>query len=89
MKRRLGPDRAGAISPLGSLMREGAVVTLHSDAPLAPPQPLRAAGVHITRATREGGAYEPSEALSKRQALEAITINAARALGIDKELGFN
>ncbi|MBU3921582.1 MAG: amidohydrolase family protein, partial [Alphaproteobacteria bacterium] len=49
----LGPARASWITPLGSLSTAGAVVALHSDAPLAPPQPLRAAGAHITRATRE------------------------------------
>ncbi len=83
----LGTDREGWISPLGSLSDAGVVVTLHSDAPLAPPQPLRAAGVHMTRATREGGTYHTEQALQPYDALEAITLDAARALGLDDEIG--
>lgn len=83
----LGPARASWITPLGSLSAAGAVVALHSDAPLAPPQPLRAAGAHITRATREGGTYEAANALKPYDALEAITLDAARVLGLDTEIG--
>jgi predicted amidohydrolase YtcJ len=83
----LGPARAQWITPLGSLSTAGAVVALHSDAPLAPPQPLRAAGAHITRETREGGPYEASNALTPYDALEAVTLDAARVLGLDAEIG--
>lgn len=83
----LGPARARWITPLGSLSGAGAVVALHSDAPLAPPEPLRAAGAHVTRLTREGGTYEFANALSPYQALEAVTLDAARALGLGSELG--
>lgn len=83
----LGPARANWISPLGSLSEAGATVTLHSDAPLAPPQPLRAAGAHITRITREQTEYVPAQALQPYDALEAITLDAAKALGLDGEIG--
>jgi len=83
----LGEERADWILPLGSLAEAGVPVTLHSDAPLAPPLPLRAAGVHITRATREGSTYQEGQALSPVEALEAITIDAAYALGLEAELG--
>ena len=83
----LGETRKDWILPLGSLTRAGVPVTVHSDAPLAPPLPLRAASVHISRATREGGTYQAGEALSKQEALEAITIDAAYALGLEAELG--
>lgn len=83
----LGPARASWITPLGSLSAAGAGVALHSDAPLAPPQPLRAAGAHITRATREGGTYEAANALKPYDALEAITLDAARVLGLEAEIG--
>ncbi len=72
---------------MGSLATAGVTVTLHSDAPLAPPYPLRAASVHLTRATREGIAYMPREALDRQTALAAITINAATALGLEGEIG--
>ena len=57
------------------------------DAPLAPPQPLKAAGRHITRATREGTIYQPGEALTPYEALEAITLDAARVLGLSDQIG--
>jgi predicted amidohydrolase YtcJ len=83
----LGPDRGDWILPLASLSAAGVPVTLHSDAPLAPPLPLRAASVHMTRSTREGAELTPSEKLSAREALEAITIDAAYALGLEAEIG--
>lgn len=83
----LGPARARWISPLGALSASGATVALHSDAPLAPPQPLRAAGAHITRATIEGNTYELANALTPYDALEAVTLDAARVLGLADELG--
>jgi predicted amidohydrolase YtcJ len=83
----LGPERGAWISPLGSLTEAGISVTLHSDAPLAPPLPLRAASVHMTRATREGDPLTPSEALTPQQALEAITIDAARSMRMEDQLG--
>ncbi|KCZ93963.1 amidohydrolase [Hyphomonas johnsonii] len=83
----LGSPRAQWISPLGALTDAGVAVTVHSDAPLAPPEPLRAASVHITRATREGGTYQATMALTPYQALEAVTLDAARAIGLDAEIG--
>ncbi len=83
----LGHARADWITPVGSLSRAGSIIALHSDAPLAPPDPLRAGSVHMTRETREGGIYVASEALTPQQALEAVTINAAYILGLEQEIG--
>ena len=83
----LGSRRGAWIEPLNSLSRAGVRVTLHSDAPLAPPIPLKAASVHMTRATREGNVLTPTETLSAHEALEAITIDAAFALGLEDEIG--
>ena len=83
----LGEPRARWISPLGALTEAGVAVTVHSDAPLAPPEPLRAASVHITRATREGGVYEATMALTPYEALESVTLDAARAVGLEAEIG--
>lgn len=83
----LGHTRADWITPVGSLSRAGSIIALHSDAPLAPPDPLRAGSVHMTRETREGGVYVASEALTPQQALEAVTINAAYILGLEQEIG--
>ena len=48
---------------------------------------MRAASVHMTRATREGGVLNPEQKLSAQEALEAITIDAAFALGLETEIG--
>ena len=83
----LGPERAHRISPLGELSRKGAKVTIHSDAPLAPPDPLLAAGRHITRATLSGDSYAAEQALTPYDALEAITLDAATILGLEGNIG--
>ena len=75
------------ILPLASHFEAGNRVTVHSDAPLAPPLPLLAASVHVTRATREGNTLTPSEALTPWQALKTITKDAAYALGLEQEIG--
>lgn len=83
----LGPERGSWLLPLASLSAEGVPVTLHSDAPLAPPLPLRAASVHLLRSTREGSTLTSSVKLSPEEALQSITIDAAFALGLETELG--
>ena len=80
-------EKAEFITPLASAFAAGIHVTLHSDAPLAPPMPLLAAGRHMTRATREGGVSTPDERLTAGQALRSITIEAAWSLGLEEEIG--
>ena len=75
------------ITPLASAIRAGIRTTVHSDAPLAPPQPLRAASVHMTRETRQGGVSNADEKLTREQALKAITLEAAWSLGLEDEIG--
>ncbi len=80
-------EKADYITPLASAFAAGLRVTVHSDAPLAPPMPLVAAGQHMTRATREGGVSTPSERLNAEQALRAITLDAAWSLGLEDKIG--
>lgn len=80
-------EKADYITPLASAFAAGLHVTVHSDAPLAPPMPLLAAGRHMTRATREGGVSTPSERLTAEQALRAVTLEAAWSLGLEDEIG--
>ena len=80
-------ERVKYITPLASASAAGLPTTLHSDAPLAPPAPLLAASVHMSRATRQGGTSTPSERLSAAQALRAVTLDAAWSLGLEDELG--
>jgi predicted amidohydrolase YtcJ len=80
-------ERVKYMTPLASSFGAGMPTTMHSDAPLAPPSPLTAAGVHMTRATRQGGVSTPSEKLTAAQALRAVTLDAAWSLGLEDEIG--
>ncbi len=80
-------ERVKYMTPLASSFKAGLPTTLHSDAPLAPPSPLTAASVHMTRSTWQGGVSTPSERLTPEQAVRAITIDAAWALGLEREIG--
>ena len=80
-------EKTDFITPLASALKAGIHATVHSDAPLAPPQPLKAASVHMTRETRQGGVSNPREKLTRPQALKAITLDAAWSLGLDDEIG--
>lgn len=80
-------EKTEFITPLASAIRAGIHTTVHSDAPLAPPQPLKAASVHMTRETRQGGVSNANEKLTPNQALKAITLDAAWSLGLDDEIG--
>ena len=80
-------ERVKYMTPLASSVKAGLPTTMHSDAPLAPPSPLAAASVHMTRATWQGGVSTPSEKLTAEQALRAITLDAAWSLGLENEIG--
>lgn len=75
-------------NPLGEFIEAGVPVTLSSDAPVADPQPLQAVQAAVSRVTRSGhrlgaGALR----ISAADALAAHTINGARVLGREDELG--
>ncbi len=80
-------ERVQFMTPLASAARLSIPVTLHSDAPLAPPYPMQAASVHMTRETRSGNISTPSEALSIYQALKSVTLDAAWSLGLEDSIG--
>jgi predicted amidohydrolase YtcJ len=85
-----GPARAEFMVPAAAAERAGVPFTLHSDAPAAglPISPLR----HVqTAATRrcmiDGSHVGPDLAVSVEAALRAITVNAARQIGLADVLG--
>jgi predicted amidohydrolase YtcJ len=79
--------RVRFMTPLASASKLFIPVTLHSDAPLAPPYPMQAASVHMTRVTRNGNKSTPSEALSAYQALKSVTLDAAWAISLEDSIG--
>ncbi len=83
----LGYDRASQISRIGGMLRNGIPVSLHSDFTMAPAAPLTLAWVAVNRLTADGTLMAREERISVKQALRAITIDAAFALRMEHEIG--
>ena len=85
-----GPARAEFMVPVAAAARAGAAFTLHSDAPAAglPINPLRHVQTAVTRRCQtDGSRIGPDLAVSVQAALEAITVAAARQIGLADALG--
>ncbi|CAA9217115.1 MAG: Exoenzymes regulatory protein AepA precursor [uncultured Arthrobacter sp.] len=75
-------------NPLGEFLAEGVTVTISSDAPVAAPRPLEAIQAAVTRVTRLGHRLgDDGLRISAYDALVAHTLNGAKALGRESELG--
>ena len=83
----LGEDRASLMNRLGSLERGGVPLGLHSDFNMAPIDPFYLAWIAQTREGIDGVARAPAERLSREKSLRAITIEAARVIGMDDTVG--
>lgn len=86
-QRGLGPERAAHINRLGSLERLGVPLGLHSDFNMAPIDPLYLAWIAANRETIGGNVLARDERLSVDKALRAITIDAARVIGMAGQVG--
>jgi predicted amidohydrolase YtcJ len=73
--------------PFGTLRNAGIPVAFSSDFPCGTLSPLAGIYAAATRRTRSGEASDPEQAIPVQAALEAYTINAARAGGLDRECG--
>lgn len=75
-------------NPLGEFVRAGVPVTISSDAPVAEPRPLEAIQASVTRVTRRGRKLGPDDlAIDAMTALRGHTIEAARTIGREDDLG--
>ena len=83
----LGPERAADISPLGGLARAGVAISFHSDFPMAPAQPLTQVWAAVNRIGSDGRVWGPDQRLALDLALRAVTIEAARSIGMEEEIG--
>ena len=86
-KHSIGHERATRMARLGTVVREGIPLALHSDFTMAPAQPLNHAWVAVNRICDSGEVAGPEERLTLEQALRAITIDAAFVLGMEDEIG--
>ncbi|MFK4298684.1 putative amidohydrolase YtcJ [Arthrobacter sp. GAS37] len=75
-------------NPLGEFVAAAVPVTMSSDAPVADPRPLEAIQTSVTRKTRSGVQLGSDDLkIDVVEALRAHTINGARAMGREKDLG--
>lgn len=83
----LGPERADNMTRLGSCVRAGVPVSLHSDMPIGPARPLFNAWAAVNRKTVSGRVAGTDQRLSVQQALRAVTLDAAHSWRLDHEMG--
>ncbi len=83
----VGPQRADEMVRLGDVERAGVSFSLHDDMPMAPAQPLFLMHAAVNRTTFSGRVAGPEQRVSREAALRAVTIDAAYALRLEKEVG--
>jgi predicted amidohydrolase YtcJ len=84
----LGPERTESIVPMGATVKAGIPFSLHTDAPVSPPGPLRLVQIALTRRCEvDNSVIGASHAISVYEALQAITIHAARHIGLEDTIG--
>jgi len=70
----IGPELAQQISPIKSALDRDMIVTSHTDAPVALPNPLRVMNATVNRTSRSGQVMGPDERLTPLEALKAVTL---------------
>jgi len=73
----LGQERAFRISPSAYAKSRGIPFTIHTDAPVVPPNTLFLMWTAVNRLSRSGVVVGPDERITAKDALRAITIDAA------------
>jgi predicted amidohydrolase YtcJ len=83
-----GVERASHISSAATYLKNGIIVSLHSDFCMAPSNPLFSAWISVNRIGQiSGKVLGPEERISVYDALRAITIDAAYTFGLENEIG--
>lgn len=83
----LGPERADTMVRLGSVAKTPMPISLHSDMPMAPADPLFLAWCAVTRQTVSGRVAAPEQRIDVARAISAITIESAYVIQKENELG--
>jgi predicted amidohydrolase YtcJ len=84
----LGRERAESIAPMGDCVKAGIRFSLHTDAPVSPAGPLRLVQIAVTRRCEiDNSVIGAEQAISVEEALKAITIHAARHIGLEDTIG--
>jgi len=83
----LGPRRADSMVRLGSVKKENLTISLHSDMPMAPADPLLLAWAAATRTTASGRTADPGQRIAVDQALRSVTIDSAFTIRLEDRIG--
>ncbi|MBW4467450.1 MAG: amidohydrolase [Pegethrix bostrychoides GSE-TBD4-15B] len=83
----LGSERADTMVRLGSVVKTPMPISLHSDMPMAPADPLFLAWCAATRQTVSGRVAAPEQQIDVARAISAITIESAYVIQKENELG--
>lgn len=79
--------RAEHISPLKSAVRAGVYPTIHQDSPVIIPDMFESIWCAVNRVTKKGILLGSDERVSVYEALETVTVNAARQYFMEDERG--
>jgi predicted amidohydrolase YtcJ len=83
-----GPERTAFMEPMAACVEAGIPFSLHTDAPIAPAGPLRLVQIAVTRRCLiDNSVIGPDQAITIDEALKAITIHAARQIGLEDSIG--
>lgn len=84
----VGKERAEVMSRGRSFIDAGGMLSLHSDAPMAPAQPLSLVWAAVNRIGLSGETVQgPQERITVDEAMKAITINAAYTARLEETVG--
>lgn len=83
----IGENRAETILPVKTAIELGLHPTLHADSPMFPADPFSLMKTAISRKTKSGKFLGLDQAISPKQALRTMTINAAWQLNMETKLG--
>jgi predicted amidohydrolase YtcJ len=87
---RLGPQRVLGAYAWRSLLDTGVIIANGTDAPVEAVNPLRTFHAAISRQNEENqppGGWYPNQAMTREEALKSMTIWAARANFMEREIG--
>ncbi|WIY27375.1 amidohydrolase [Parasedimentitalea psychrophila] len=86
-ERTLGPENIELMSAMKSAYDAGLRPAMHSDAPVAPVDPLLNMWAAVNRETSSGRIVGAQQAITPEQALAAYTINPAYQFGMEEDVG--
>ena len=86
-ERTIGPERAERMNGARAALDAGCTLAIHSDSPVTPMGPLHVAWCAVNRLTPSGRVLGAAQRITVAEALEAITLGAARTLRMDSEIG--